>query len=271
MVAGEGLVAVLAVGASVAALEAAVAASVVEERQVAGNETTSRLQAGGGRHESVPAWAQAAISDTDVTRLDQVIASAEKKTSAEIVVVIANQCTSRTHLPVMGALFGALAVLVLEPMIATLPMMHGAHGWLPWWGLAVVGAALGAAATLIPGAARLLIPDSVEIRDVHRSSVLAFQAFGVRRTKDSSGVLIFVSLFERRVEIYGDEAVASKVDAAFWTSHCETLAQAARQARLSGGIEQVITSMSSKLADILPPSPQNSDELCNRVRFWAQF
>ena len=237
------------------------------------SDSSSRIkaQSADALREGVPSWAHGSFRDQDIALVDQAIASAEKKTSAEIVVVIANQSTSRQHLPVFGALVGAVTVLVLEPMLLASPFTQNFLGLLPWWGVTVIGAAVGAGLSLVAGVARFLIPNSVEIRDVHRSSVLAFQNFGLRRTKDSSGVLIFVSLFEHRVEILGDEAVASKVDQEFWTRHCEAVANAARQGRLAKGIADAVQSMTGRLSEIIPPSSQNSDELCNRVRFWKQF
>jgi len=107
-----------------------------------------------------------------------------------------------------------------------------AHEWLVLgssdWGMSawsaqimpltmIFGALLFAgAAWALPALQRFLIPADRLIESVHARAQQAFLENEVFRTRERTGILIFVSLFEHRVEVVGDAGINAKVDADDW-------------------------------------------------------
>ena len=79
------------------------------------------------------------------------------------------------------------------------------------------------------GEIRLVVEKSLPLAAVwagvtNRQRALAmFAECGVWDTADNSGVLIYVNLAERRVDIVADRGIDSRIDPATWQAVCTTL------------------------------------------------
>jgi putative membrane protein len=62
----------------------------------------------------------------------------------------------------------------------------------------------------------LLTPSATKNRRVHRRALALFRTAAEKRTRGSTGVLVYLSLAEHRAEIIADEAIHSKVTADVW-------------------------------------------------------
>jgi len=71
----------------------------------------------------------------------------------------------------------------------------------------VVGGLAGAAVELLPGVKRLLSPRKLRHREVLRAARATFVERGVHRTRDRSGVLIYISWLEREVVLVPDSGI----------------------------------------------------------------
>ena len=60
----------------------------------------------------------------------------------------------------------------------------------------------------------------------NRQRALAlFAEYGIWDTEENCGVLIYVNLAERKVEIVADRAISRKIDAQQWRAVCQTMTQ----------------------------------------------
>jgi len=71
----------------------------------------------------------------------------------------------------------------------------------------VVGGIAGALVELLPGAKRALSPQKLRHREVLRAARATFIERGVHRTRDRSGVLVYISWLEREVVLVPDSGV----------------------------------------------------------------
>ena len=91
-----------------------------------------------------------------------------------------------------------------------------------------------------------------------------FADLGVWDTANNSGVLIYVELVDRRIEIVADRGIAAKVAQSEWTSICHTMQDAfSRRHFLSGSLEG-IASITTLLARHFPPRGRNPNELTDK-------
>jgi uncharacterized membrane protein len=80
-------------------------------------------------------------------------------------------------------------------------------------------------------------------------------------TAHNSGVLIYVQLVERRIEIVADRGIAAKVGQAEWEAVCREMEKAFREGRFAEGALQAIERTTALLATHFPPLDNNPNEL----------
>ncbi|MES2237632.1 MAG: TPM domain-containing protein [Pseudomonadota bacterium] len=97
----------------------------------------------------------------------------------------------------------------------------------------------------------------------HRATQL-FAQLGVWDTEENSGILIYVQLIDRRVEILADRGIAQRVPQAQWDALCRGLEAAFRQKNYRGGALEAITKASELLVQHFPAGIKNPNELPNR-------
>jgi len=80
-------------------------------------------------------------------------------------------------------------------------------------------------------------------------------------TAHNSGVLIYVQLVDRKIEIVADRGIAAKVAQAEWNSICRAMEKAFADARIAEGALQAIERITALLARHFPPRGRNPNEL----------
>ena len=120
-------------------------------------------------------------------------------------------------------------------------------------------------ATVIPTLRLPLIPKSEMDREVERRAAEAFHRFRIRGTADATGVLIYVSLFEHRVRVYGDDAINEKIDGEAWQEICDLVVDGIRKGDLAGGLRAGILRCGEVLAGKFPVDPDDRNELVNTL------
>jgi putative membrane protein len=111
----------------------------------------------------------------------------------------------------------------------------------------------------------MLTPGRTKSRRVHRKAVELFRASCELKTRGRTGVLLYLSLAERRAEIVADEAIASKVEPAVWGDAMAALIDEVKAGRPGHGMAVAVERIGAVLAPILPPRAENPDELPNRL------
>jgi uncharacterized membrane protein len=83
-------------------------------------------------------------------------------------------------------------------------------------------------------------------------------------THENSGVLIYVLLAERAIEIVADRGIAAKVAQTEWTSICERMQQSYAAREFERGSLEGIAAVNELLAAHFPPKPTKTNELSDR-------
>ena len=88
-----------------------------------------------------------------------------------------------------------------------------------------------------------------------------FSRLGVWDTEHNSGVLIYVQLVDRRIEIIADRGISAKVGQGTWDAICRRMEAAFRAGHFEGGALAGIDEITALLARHFPPRGRNPDEL----------
>lgn len=154
----------------------------------------------------------------------------EKESAAEVVPVVVDVSGTYPQAPWRAATLGALGVPVFLTLLLRLVDFWG----LPWefWILApaVTGGSLGfLLARLYPRITRLFITQKEMETQVQERAEHAFLTEEVFATSQRTGMLVFVSLFERQVVVLGDKGIAKKIPQDRWSAIAKGIAQGIRQ------------------------------------------
>ncbi len=172
---------------------------------------------------------KASLSEAEREAVESAVAEAERESGAEIVPVLVPASDSYEVASWKGAALGAL-VGSLAYLIA--PAVEGAGADPGWLGAAAVlgGALIGSLLARWPRLRRALAGDAELDQRVELAAAEQFLARALFRTRERTGILIFVSLFERRVRILADEGVYLAVERPIWVALADEIAREMAQA-----------------------------------------
>lgn len=228
-----------------------------------------------GRKDSGPicldAFMKPLFSETEQERIQEAVREAEARTSGEIVPFVVQRSGSYDVAVWKGASGAAVIVLGVALLV-----MQLYDGWgLSWlyasWGailLALIAGTIGAAATAFsPPLQRWLAGQTLLEETVHHRAMQAFVEEEVFDTRDRTGILIFISLFEHHIEVLGDAGINQKVRPEAWVTIVEHLRDAIRSETLAAGLVQAIGECGQLLEQRgVELRPDDQNELSDRVR-----
>lgn len=92
-----------------------------------------------------------------------------------------------------------------------------------------------------------------------------FYTLGMIKTKDRTGILIFLLLQDRRFHIFADEGIHTKVEEGTWETIAKEMSEHFFQQKFRDGVIHGVQSVGAVLAKYFPPRPGDTDELSNEV------
>jgi hypothetical protein len=133
-----------------------------------------------------------------------------------------------------------------------------------------VEASIGASETRHRGEIRFAVEGALEFLPVVRGLApreRALQIFSLLRvwdTEENSGVLIYVQLVDRDIEIVADRGIAARIAQSEWDAICHRMEAAFRAGRFEAGVLAGIADVTALLLRHFPAGVRNPDELPDR-------
>lgn len=191
-------------------------------------------------------------ADDLAPRVEALVREVEAGTSAELVVVIAG--SSSTYRGVIGWALGVPAV-VATAFFCWSPWVFD-DTWIPVDVLVASVAVAGLVGTSFR-ARRSLTSRREQDRCVGLAADAAFWQEAVHATRARTGILVYVSLLERRVEVRADLAVSAAVPAAAWNAAVQRI-----QAQYStpDAFASAFGALGAVLAEHLPRAHDDENE-----------
>ncbi len=150
------------------------------------------------------------------------------------------------------------------------------HLLLPdWWtqraftrsDLAAIGAAITAGEQAHRGELRFVVEGALPLASLWRdqtSRARAVELFASQRvwdTEENSGILIYVQLLDRRVEILADRGIAARVPQAEWDAICREMEGSFRGGGWRSGALRAVARATGLLTQHFPAGNSNPNEL----------
>ena len=204
-----------------------------------------------------------AMTELDVASREAVsaaVAAAEERTVGEIVPVVLERSDEHPQANWMAAL---LLVLLGSALL---------FSWLPWeqplllltcqLGMGAIGFLL---AHFLPDFKRLFVSGARAQSVAEEQAFQEFYRLGLHRTEQQTGVLLFVSLFEHRVIVLGDQGIHAKVAPELWKAVESAILKGARGGALAGGLINGISLCADVLEEHFPWREGDRNELPDRL------
>jgi putative membrane protein len=206
------------------------------------------------------------FSPADHAAIETAVREAEARSAGEIVPYAVERSDRYARAfwtaATLGALVAALAAALVRwasdvwggPLVLWIALPPGAGAALGW--LAVLA---------LPGLRRALVPPDVQAERVRQRATQAFVEEEVFRTRGRTGILIFLSLFERRVLVLADRGLDGHVTSGEWAEVADGIAAGMRRGQPGPALAEAIRRCAS-LAARLPPRSDDRDELPGQLR-----
>ena len=207
------------------------------------------------------------FDDQAVELLAAATAEAERRTAGEIVPYVVARVDAYPEAHARGAALGAVLLAVTAGALHYLAGFWGGSG-LVWATLpALAGAGLGWMAAEVPWVGRRLVSAGDLDRRARLRAEAAFLEEEVFRTRDRTGILIFLALWEHRAVILADEGIHRAVPEGTWEGVVDELVAGIR----AGSSVEALRGAIERCGEILETHgvalrPDDVDELDDAVR-----
>lgn len=112
---------------------------------------------------------------------------------------------------------------------------------------------------------RLIVPKKVMKQKVKERAVRHFMESGVYNTRDRTGILIFISFLERRIELIADKGINEKIPQEKWNSIVENIIQGIKSDKVIEKLKESILECGELLEKHFPIKPDDTNELSDDV------
>jgi putative membrane protein len=224
------------------------------------------------------------LTPSDLAAIEAAIRDVETRTAGEIYCVVAEESGDYGETPLAWAAGAALlapALLLLGGVHVSVPDLFA--GWTAEQVSqtaeraareALIGAVLLQAALFVLTLAivslapvrRALTPRPFKRERVRRRALEQFAAKNLHRTRERTGVLIFVSFAEHMAELIADEGIHQHVDPQVWDRAMAALTEGLRRGQPAAGLAAAVGLCGEVLAERFPADPaDNPNQLPDAV------
>jgi putative membrane protein len=204
------------------------------------------------------------FTDEERAKIKQAVQEAERRTTGEIVpMIVPSSARYREAGYRTGLILGWLTLAALLT-VETYWLPWGWHAGNAGWLLLAVVVAYGVGQWLgtIPIVIRLVTSRERLAQKVKLRAEQAFYRHGLHKTKGRTGILILVSLLERRVHVLADKGINDLVPPGTWDGLVSGILDGIRTGKQTDAICEAITKCGALLAQVSPAgSGENPDEL----------
>jgi putative membrane protein len=224
------------------------------------------------------------LTEEDLKKISAAVMAAELKTGGEIVPMVAADSDDYPEVPwrcgfiLVSLLWMTLTVLSLAGVNLTPAALFRLWdtGDNPLTGSPVVFVTLLSALVYLAGfflsflspVRRLFVTRKRSAGEVRQAAMEAFLDSNVHVTKGHTGILIYLSLFERRVEIIADQGIHKALpDPDVWNEITAELVASIRAKKQAEGLIRAVERCGALLSGAVPREADDTNELSDGVRF----
>jgi putative membrane protein len=196
------------------------------------------------------------LSSDQQTAIRAAVSKAESHTSGEIVPLLMAQSDDYREAAAQAA-----AIIAAALSLALALIIHDTSVWFFLPTAFVLYFPTLAAVRRLP-LLKLAFTPATRVSEVVRLQAMrVFYEKGLHRTRDGNGILIFISLLERKVWILGDRGINAVIPPERWVALASALSSGIRRGQMTEALVDVITEMGGVLRQHFPSRRDDVNEL----------
>ena len=110
---------------------------------------------------------------------------------------------------------------------------------------------------------KILLTKKEVQEEVNQKALQMFYEQGLQNTKDGTGILIYISILEKKVVILADKGINKKVTPDYWDSEIAKLISFIKSKKMTEGVCEIISDIGGKLSEHFPTESDDQNELKN--------
>lgn len=198
--------------------------------------------------------------------ITQAVQRAEQQTAGEIVPMVVSASHAYPEAELTGAAVLALPVALAAALgTSAFFWWQGEVLWLFLGYLSVLSLLARLIVRSCPSLLRLFIRRQRAASEVERAALAHFYAAGLQATRDANGVLIYISVLERRVWILGDRGINDKLPQQTWQAFVGRLTAGIKEQQQGAALCAIIAEIGSLLHVHFPPRDDDRNELSDLI------
>jgi putative membrane protein len=206
--------------------------------------------------------AQKFLTPAEQEAITQAVHAAESLTSGEIVPLITSSSYHYPMAAVTGGILLAfpLSLLLISPL-AGFFWLDSQNMWLFLTLFLPLYLTCRQVVKRISPLKRFFIPKSQIDEEVREAAMTAFFVEKLYKTKDENGILLFISVFERKVWIIADGGINAKIDQNRWQDLVDLITNGIKEGKQGQAICEAIRQAGDILKEHFPIQPDDNNEL----------
>ncbi len=210
--------------------------------------------------------AQQFLSDQDREKITQTVQEAEQLTAGEILPMVVSQSYTYPMADVIGGTVLALpTALILNYFIGGWLWIGNQNLWLFLGLMTVCFIVYHQVCKHLLWLKRYFISQREIDEEVEEAATTSFLREGLYKTRDATGILIFISVFEHKVWVLGDEGINQKVTADQWDKIVHIITDGIKQKNQTEAICLAVKEAGQILQKHFPIKPDDRNELKNLI------
>jgi putative membrane protein len=206
------------------------------------------------------------LTDDERARVNAAVQEAEKLTAGEIVVMIISASYHYPMANVIGAaVFALVLALIFTVLVGEWLWIGGQNMWLFLGLLTVFFILFHEVIKRTPWLKRFFISKREIKEEVEEAAITNFFNEGLYRTRDETGVLVLISVFEHKVWVLADKGINAEVQDGQWDDIVKIIVDGIKQKRQAETICEAVENIGNLLKDHFPIKPDDTDELKNLI------
>ncbi|MBW1649260.1 MAG: TPM domain-containing protein [Deltaproteobacteria bacterium] len=215
------------------------------------------------------------ITDKKKDIIKNAVTQAESKTSGEIAVAFIKESSNYALYELIFAVIAGFIYFVTITLFA-----HNIQSWLQskfWdYNTAYLLSFYGFSTFLFISAVyfianisyidRLITPKKVMKKKVRQRALRYFIESGVCYTKKKTGILIFISILEHRVELIADKGISQKIEAAKWNRIVNHIIEGIKKDKIAQHLSNAVSECGDLLAKHFPIKKDDINELSDDIK-----
>ena len=101
--------------------------------------------------------------------------------------------------------------------------------------------------------------------DALQPAIKVFQRLGMHKTADRNGVLVYISVTDRKLAVIGDRGIHERVGEAYWQGLVAAIRERMRQQQSREGLIRALAELGRELRRQFPRRPGDKNELSDDV------